>query len=1123
LRIVDDESGSGNSLPENRKPHAEHHHERRSTDPRSSWWCSSRSLENRLEIDSPEGVRYDELQSAVKGPPHDGRKRDDLHQIYLLSMIIIHASAWGGGLVLWGEASAGSPAKVTRKATRRVGPARLSRSRFALEADRLAEVVAAEVPGFTAPKGRREEGWVAWLPSDERGALPSSPLLDDGPVDRGEVRVAPWEVPALGLTAGQAVAVLAACVDRTTWAPGVVVGKTLAYWATVLRLAGVLVARQQYLPGIAADGDGASYRARWEPVLTGEQRLHAERLARSMPDACRALGRDASAPPATAAPTVLVEVLGALVDHLVRAEGVGPSGKAPKRFASVHDQWLHALRAPDGLMTGDPTELSRLAGVVRDWRRPIEIAASAPFRLCLRLEEPEAKSGRNADRWRVRYLLQAVDDPSLLVPAEAAWKARGRGAEVLRRDGFRPREYLLSALGQAATLSPQIEASLKSAAPSGYDLDATGAHEFLSERAGPLEQAGFGVFLPAWWTRKGTKLRLAARAVVAPPKLTSKAELTLDALLEFQWEVSLGDQTLTLDELRALARLKTPLVRVRGQWVELNPEEIQAALAFWTAKGGASIAAREAVQMALGAAKPPGSLAFAGVRASGWLADLLAQLEGASGFEPLEAPGGFRGTLRPYQERGFSWLGFLHRWGLGACLADDMGLGKTIQTLALIQRDWESRPARQRGPTLLICPMSVVGNWHKEAARFTPDLPVMVHHGLERARGAEFKKRAAKHALVLSSYALLHRDFDLLKRVDWAALVLDEAQNIKNPQTKQAQAARALKAGHRIALTGTPVENHVGDLWSIIEFLNPGWLGTQAEFKRTFHVPIQAGHDPDAASRLQRLTAPLILRRLKTDKAIIADLPEKLEMKVFCTLTKEQASLYAAVINDTAEQIDSSEGIQRKGLVLATLMKLKQVCNHPAQFLGDHSAIPGRSGKLARLTEMLDEALSAGDRALVFTQFAEMGTLLKTHLQETFGREVLFLHGATPKAQRDRMVERFQGGSADAPPVFILSLKAGGTGLNLTAASHVFHFDRWWNPAVENQATDRAFRIGQKQRVQVHKFLCAGTLEEKIDAMIERKQEIAGAVVGSGESWLTKLSNAELKELFALRQEAIAG
>ncbi|WP_202802893.1 DEAD/DEAH box helicase, partial [Singulisphaera acidiphila] len=595
-----------------------------------------------------------------------------------------------------------------------------------------------------------------------------------------------------------------------------------------------------------------------------------------------------------------------------------------------------------------------------------------------------------------------------------------------------------------------------------------------------------------------------------------------DELLNFRWEVALGDQTLTLKELKTLASLKSPLVRVRGQWVELSAEEIQAALAFWKAKGGTSITARDALQMALGAGQPPGSLDFAGVEASGWIADLLAQLEGAAEFEALEPPSGFQGTLRPYQSRGFSWLSFLRQWGLGACLADDMGLGKTIQTLALIQRQWEQAPARKRRPTLLICPMSVVGNWHKEAARFTPELPVMIHHGLDRSRGAGFKKEARKQALVLSSYSLLHRDFDLLKQVNWNTLVLDEAQNIKNPQTKQAQAARGLKADHRIALTGTPVENHVGDLWSIMEFLNPGWLGTQADFKRTFHVPIQAGRDPEAARRLQTLSGPFILRRLKTDKSIIADLPEKLEMKVFSTLTKEQASLYEAFVEETKAEIEATEGIQRNGIVLKTLMRLKQICNHPAQYLADNSAVAGRSGKLIRLTEMLEESLSAGDRSLIFTQFFEMGTMLRSHLQESFGREVLFLHGGTSKAQRDRMVERFQGKNSDAPPLFILSLKAGGTGLNLTAANHVFHFDRWWNPAVENQATDRAFRIGQTRQVQVHKFVCLGTLEEKIDAMIEQKKEVAGRVVGSGEAWLTKLSNDELKDLFALRKEAVA-
>ena len=378
-------------------------------------------------------------------------------------MIILHASASGGRLVLWGETSPGSPGKASRKATGRIEPARPPRSRFALDGDRLAEAVAGEVSGF-APSKEQRQRWVAWLPSNEQGALPSSPLLTEQPEERGTVRIAPWEVPALALTTEQAVAVLVAGIDRTTWGPGVVVGKTLAYWATVLRFAGALVARQQYLPGMVAEDDGTTFRASWEPVLTGAERLQAERLARSMPHACRALNRDAADPPRSAASTVLAEVLGALVDHLVRT-AAKPPGKSPGRFPSLHDQWVHALRTPDGRMTGDPQELARLAEQVRQWRRPVDVAASAPFRLCLRLEEPGSDSGKDAGRWRIAYLLQAIDDLSLLVPAEAVWKGRGREAAILGRDGFRPREYLLSALGQAATLCPRIEASLKSAAP----------------------------------------------------------------------------------------------------------------------------------------------------------------------------------------------------------------------------------------------------------------------------------------------------------------------------------------------------------------------------------------------------------------------------------------------------------------------------------------------------------------------------------------------------------------------------------------------------------------------------------------------------------------------------------
>ena len=822
-----------------------------------------------------------------------------------------------------------------------------------------------------------------------------------------------------------------------------------------------------------------------------------------------------------------------MVDGLVRASRAGTiqpgrlahaRTKTPPAFDSIHDQWLHALQSGDGAMEGDAQELAEFAAQLRDWQRPLAVTALSPFRLCFRLEEPESREepvrrgAATEGAWRVRYLLQAADDPSLLVPAKMVWLPRGKRASLLHREGFDAREHLLTSLGQAAGICPRVAGSLRAAAPEGYELEAEGAHDFLTGTAPSLEQAGFGVMLPAWWTGKGTKLRLAARANAKSPALKSDGMLSLDEIIRVDWDVALGGEPVSLQELEELAEHKAPLVRWRGQWVEVNAREIRAAVEFLARRGKGSATLRELVQLALGAERTQGLLEVDGVTATGWVRDLLAHLEDGAFFEEIPSPTGFAGVLRHYQQRGYSWLCFLRKWGFGACLADDMGLGKTIQALALIQRDWEQNGRR---PSLLICPTSVVRNWQKEAERFTPDLPVMVHHGLGRRKGERLREEAERHALVVSSYALLSRDFDALNAVPWAGVILDEAQNVKNPEAKQSRAARGLRGGYRIALTGTPVENSVGDLWAIMEFLNPGFLGSQAEFKRAFFLPIQAQRDRDASERLKRLTRPFILRRLKTDKAVIADLPEKLEFKVFCALTKEQASLYAAVAKVAAETLEETDGIQRKGVILATLSKLKQVCNHPAHFLGDNSALPGRSGKLARLTEMLEEVLAVGEQALIFSQFAEMGKILRTHLQETFGHEVLFLHGGVPKKRRDDMIERFQERD-DGPRLFILSLKAGGTGLNLTRANHVFHYDRWWNPAVENQATDRAFRIGQTRAVQVHKFLCAGTMEERIDEMIERKKEVAQQVVGAGESWLTELSTAELKDLFALRKDAVS-
>jgi len=965
------------------------------------------------------------------------------------------------------------------------------------------------------PLRRRGETIVMWLPSTASVPVASSAVIADPPADM-RVAVKPWSVTAVSLPWPETIELLCACAGKRTLAPGVIVGEDLEYWAAAMRLAGGLVSRRHFLPDIV-ERDGELY-ARWRPAPDYSDSQLLAQLAAAMPGVCRAAGPPQSAP-VTPAIGVLSGFVEHTVDYLVRSAQADHPVAEPE---SADDQWLIALGREDGQLNGERAALEELRGRVRTWWRPLAISAASPFRLCLRLEEPELRVNEapndsehitaDSGPWHLRYLLQANHDPSLMVTASKAWTARGREAEQLRRGGFEVREFLLRSLAEAARICAPIEDSLRGGIPDAHELDAAGAARFLTEDAAALEQAGFGIILPASWSSKGTKVRLTTRAKIKSPQMSSMAGLSLSDLVSVDWEAAVGDQTLSRDELNALARLKTPLVRMRGQWVLLNTQEIQEAIARLE-RGSRKITGREALRMALDGNGQRGA-----TQIEGWMGQLLERLAARERIEAMAPPQGFSGTLRPYQERGFAWLEFLRRWGLGACLADDMGLGKTIQTLVHILRQ---RHDAKEGPVLLVCPTSVISNWQHEAARFTPELRVIVHHGSARARGDNVAAAIADHDLVLTSYNLLQRDIGALEQVAWSAIVLDEAQNIKNPESKQARAACAIKSAHRIALTGTPVENHVGDLWSLMEFLNPGMLGSRADFKRRFLVPIQAGNDQGAAARLKSLTGPFILRRLKTDKSIIADLPDKLEATVYCSLTREQASLYAAVVGEIMPEVERAEGIQRKGIVLAALSRLKQVCNHPAQFLGDNSAIEGRSGKLTRLTEMLEEVIESGERALVFSQFAEMGDIIRRHLEGLFGREVLFLHGGVSKAHRDRMVARFQQADPRGPAVFVLSLKAGGTGLNLTAANHVFHYDRWWNPAVENQATDRAFRIGQRRNVLVHKFLCAGTLEEKIDAIIEKKKSLAQSVVGAGEDWLTRLSTAELRDLFALRADAV--
>jgi len=1090
------------------------------------------------------------------------------------TLIILHA-VWpaSSGLSVFGEDAARQAAAGGGRRRRLSKPERALPHPFACDIDTLDSALA-DVAGIFAADGAGREPIELHLPSSPTRPLPS-PLLERyigaaGPAKPQAVELAVWRVPALVLDAAGALDTLlavAAARDAGRLPADVGIGDSLHCLGEVARLALELAAAGRVVPALVRipNGDGGRgrnpYYAVWRPRLNAvEDRARVTSLAEAMPPAIRAAEPDRSPH------DIVGSVLNELVDACVReacAESSPTIGRQRRARTSsppsAAEAWIRALSAPEPVIPAPVSALRALERKLGDWLEPAR-SQGARFRTCFRLSAPagpepengvpEHPAGPNGgadpdaagEKWRIDFLLQANDDASLVVPAARVWTSRRADLEVPGHTFHNASETLLADLGRASRLFPPIESALGAAAPAGLEMDTAGAHAFLRETAPLLEQAGFGVLVPPWWRRKPARLGVRLRAT---PTAEGDGRFGLQSLCRYEWRLALGDETLTIEEFRKLARLKVPLVRIRGQWVELRPEDVEAALSLLERDAvGAEMTVADALRVGLGIASSPAGLPVVGLDAGDWLDDLLA----TTGDRPprrMSAPPGFRGTLRPYQERGLAWLSFLDRLGVGACLADDMGLGKTIQLLALLvaERNGDagrasgsrrrkspkprgtrrtSRAARDSGaraPTLLVCPMSVVGNWQHEAERFTPDLRVHVHHGAERPAGRAFERAVKAADLVITTYALAARDRDELAAVQWSRVVLDEAQNVKNSAALQAKAVRAIPADRRIALTGTPVENRLSELWSIFEFLNAGLLGGATEFRKRFARPIERYRDQDAAARLKRVTAPFILRRLKTDRAVIRDLPDKLEMKVYCNLTREQATLYQAVVDEMLEKIESSEGMSRRGLVLSTMMKLKQVCNHPAQMLADRSAIAGRSGKLARLEEVLDEVIDAGDRALVFTQFTEMGHMLENHLRDRFGRAIPFLHGGTSKTARDAMVARFQ--SDDSPPVLLISLRAGGTGLNLTAASHVVHFDRWWNPAVEDQATDRAFRIGQTRNVQVRKFICSGTLEERIDAMIEHKKDLAERIVGAGEAWLTELSADELRDIVTLSADAV--
>ncbi|MFG6496940.1 DEAD/DEAH box helicase [Fictibacillus sp. UD] len=740
-----------------------------------------------------------------------------------------------------------------------------------------------------------------------------------------------------------------------------------------------------------------------------------------------------------------------------------------------------------------------------------------PFELVFELSEPNEDEETGNDVWHLNVFLQEKED-GIRVPYH--------GKSTLLPEKWKPfKEMLESDIELVSKLISWLKLTNRKEVRS--EISEKEAWDFLTLKSNMLKQIGMTVVLPEWWQtvqelQPKVKAKIKTKSQVAGG---APSFLGLNAIMQFDWRMSTGDEELSEEEFRKLVDGSRRLVRRNGQWYRVDPEWMKQVRHLIKNVDRTGIQLKDVLeQHLLNMETNPAEDGLEGIDGEGPMLDMewdeplnlwMDQLSEIKSLPVEPKAENLQGTLREYQQTGSSWMYFLREFGLGGCLADDMGLGKTVQTIDYFLKVKEKE--KQEGTFLLVCPTSVIGNWQKELEHFSPTLTVGLHYGSNRKKGEDFAEWYKKYDVIITSYTTCQLDFNEMGGTYWEAIVLDEAQNIKNSYTKQSRSIRKLNGRHKIALTGTPVENRLLELWAIFDFLNPGYLGSEPSFQKKFVAPVEKDNDSLRLQQLKQLVQPFLLRRTKTDPAVQLNLPEKQEIKEYCPLSKEQASLYERLVQDTFEQLEKVTGMQRRGLLLAMLGKLKQICDHPALYTKNDklTKLEDQSIKFAKTIELIDAIIEKDEKCLIFTQFIFMGELIKKYVEKKFGRTVLFLHGSLTKQKRDEMIESFQNGEH---PIFILSLKAGGTGLNLTEANHVIHYDRWWNPAVENQATDRAHRIGQKKFVTVHKMITLGTLEEKIDMMLESKKELSEKVIQS-ENWITELSTDELKDLFTLRKE----
>ncbi|MCA1992172.1 MAG: DEAD/DEAH box helicase, partial [Coleofasciculus sp. S288] len=965
-------------------------------------------------------------------------------------MAILHGS-WvsserGGHLFVWGETWR-TMASVGTAASKGVSAHPFAMTQAELTSflrshnlliEKFLELSQASAQGSRS-KGQEKEKWqeqVVVLPthvsSVDEAVYPVLSYQMPAGADTPSLELQPWTVEGFCFEPSEAVKFLKALPLGSFKASDAYVGGDLRFWTQMARWSLDLLARCKFLPGLYRQPNGVVV-ACWQPLLdSAVDQARLEKFIEFMPSACRAyqelgngeedtgMGGRGDAEHLTKISSfsrspippqeLLLGFLSRVVDVQVRS---WVEAQAIPAAESAIWEWVRSLSTESNTLEAPSEAIARLENALQIWTTPVQQNLVAPtsqplrqnlFRSCFALQPP-ASSETN---WHLEYCLQAVDDPDILVDAQIIWSQPVEQLEYRGRTIDRPQETFLKGLGLATRLYPPIEASLHEPRPHSCELTPIEVYEFIRASAWRLQDSGLGIVLPPGLAPGAGAKRLGISISAEVPKSNKKERLGLQSLLKFNWGLAIGDKTISKKEFDRLMAQQSPLVEVGGEWIALQPSDVRAAQAlFSAAKDEMTLRVEDALRLSTGDTTTLAKLPVVHFEASGALQELITNLTGNQSVQPIEIPASFQGTLRPYQVRGASWLAFLERWGLGACLADDMGLGKTIELIAFLLHLKEQEALES--PTLLVCPTSVLGNWEREVKKFAPTLKAIVHHGDKRAKGKAFAKAVRDKQLVITSYPLVYRDAATLQEVSWQGVVLDEAQNIKNPGAKQSKAVRELNAGFHIALTGTPIENRLSELWSILDFLNPGYLGSQQFFQRRFAIPIEKFGDRESLQTLRSLVQPFILRRLKTDKEIIQDLPEKQEMNVFCGLSAEQAALYQKLVDESLAEIESSEGIQRRGLILTLLLRLKQVCNHPAQYLKEKNLESAkRSGKLLRLQEMLEEAISEGDRALIFTQFAEWGKLLQPYLQKQLGWETLFLYGATKKQQREEMVDRFQ-------------------------------------------------------------------------------------------------------------------